>query len=292
MALKVLSGLDVSKQVYIQLIQKISFLRSKNVVPGLAVVLVGNNSASEIYVRSKTKKFKDLKLHSATIKVDSSVSEDKLIQIIDELNNDQKYHGILVQLPLPDHIDKNNVINSIDPKKDVDGFHPENAGLLSIGKPRFIPCTPKGIIRLLKFYNLSLNGQHVVVIGRSNLVGRPISILTSSSGEMLNATTTICHSRTKDLPFYTKSADILISAIGKSEFFTSKDIKKGAVLIDVGINKVNSNNTKGYKILGDFKWNSIKELASSATPVPGGIGPMTIAMLVENTVLAAEIYSS
>jgi len=214
------------------------------------------------------------------------------MEIIYELNNDKKYHGILVQLPLPRHIDKNNIINSINPKKDVDGFHPENAGLLSIGTPRFIPCTPKGIIRLLEFYNISLKRKHVVVVGRSNLVGRPISILTSSYGKMLNGTTTICHSGTKDISNYTKKADVLISAIGKSEFFTSKEIKKGAILIDVGINKINSNNSKGYKIVGDFEWNSISRFASGATPVPGGIGPMTIAMLVENTVYAAETYSA
>ncbi len=292
MALKILSGIEVSEHVYTQLIQKISRLKSKNIVPGLAVVLVGNDPASKIYVRSKTKKFKDLNLHSNTINVNNSISEKELMEIIYELNNDKKYHGILVQLPLPRHIDKNNIINSINPKKDVDGFHPENAGLLSIGTPRFIPCTPKGIIRLLEFYNISLKRKHVVVVGRSNLVGRPISILTSSYGKMLNGTTTICHSGTKDISNYTKKADVLISAIGKSEFFTSKEIKKGAILIDVGINKINSNNSKGYKIVGDFEWNSISRFASGATPVPGGIGPMTIAMLVENTVYAAETYSA
>ena len=291
MSIKILSGLEASRSVYQDLRQKVFKLKSKNIKPGLAVVLVGNNPASKIYVKSKTKKFADLDLESTTINVENSIAENKLIEIIKTLNNDKKYHGILVQLPLPKHIDKNKIINSIDPKKDVDGFHPENAGLLSIGKPRFIPCTPKGIIRLLKFYNISLVGKHVVVVGRSNLVGRPISILTSSYGNMLNGTTTICHSGTPDLSTYTKNADVLISAIGKTEFFTSKEIKKDAILIDVGINKINSNNTKGYKIVGDFKWDSVIKIASSATPVPGGIGPMTISMLVENTITAAELYS-
>ena len=290
MALKILSGLDVSKHVYSLLTTRISLLKSKKIVPGLAVILVGNNPASRIYVRSKTKKFKDLGLHSTTINVEESISEKKLIKIIWELNNDTNFNGILVQLPLPNHIDLNNIISSIDPKKDVDGFHPENAGLLSIGKPRYIPCTPKGIIKLLEYYDISLNNKHVVVVGRSNLVGRPISILTSSPGKMLNGTTTICHSGTKNLSSFTKTADILISAIGITEFFNSKDIKKDSILIDVGINKIESKNPKGYKIVGDFKWDSISQVASMATPVPGGVGPMTIAMLVENTVFSAENF--
>lgn len=291
MSLKILSGLEVSKHLYSQYIQKISKLKTKNIIPGLAVVLVGDNPASKIYVRSKTKKFNDLDLHSTTIKVEDSTTEDDLIKIINKLNNDKKYHGILVQLPLPNHIDKNKIINSIDPKKDVDGFHPENVGLLSIGSPRFIPCTPKGIIRLMEFYNISLKNKHVVVVGRSNLVGRPVSILASSKGEFLNGTTTICHSGTPDLSIYTKTADVLISAIGKTEFLTSNHIKRDAILIDVGINKISSNNSKGYKIVGDFKWDSISKIASYATPVPGGVGPMTIAMLIENTIFAAELYS-
>ena len=290
MALKILSGLDVSKHVYSLLKKRISLLKSKKIVPGLAAILVGNNPASRIYVRSKTKRFKDLGLHSTTINVEESISEKKLIKIILELNNDTNFNGILVQLPLPNHIDLNNIISSINPKKDVDGFHPENAGLLSIGKPRYIPCTPKGIIKLLEYYDISLKNKHVVVVGRSNLVGRPISILTSSQGKMLNGTTTICHSGTKNLSSFTKTADILISAIGITEFFNSKDIKKDSILIDVGINKIETKNSKGYKIVGDFKWDSISQVASMATPVPGGVGPMTIAMLVENTVFSAENF--
>tara|TARA_Y100000590_G_scaffold21001_1_gene24440 strand:+ start:1090 stop:1965 length:876 start_codon:yes stop_codon:yes gene_type:complete len=288
MPFKLLSGIEVSKSVYKKLTKKIVKLKSKNIIPGLAVILVGNNPASKIYVRSKTKKFKELGILSKTINVDSKISETELIAIIEELNNDNNFHGILVQLPLPAQINKNKILYTINPLKDVDGFHPENVGMLSIGQPRFIPCTPKGIIKILEYYNISLKGKHIVVVGRSNLVGRPISILTSSPGLSLNGTTTICHSETKDISFFTKQADILISAIGMPEYFSKNNIKKDAVIIDVGINKIKSNNSKGYKILGDFNWSHVTELASYGTPVPGGVGPMTIAMLLDNTILAAE----
>ena len=284
-----LSGKEVSKQVYKNLQEKIIDLKNRNIIPGLAVVLVGENPASKIYVRSKTKIFNKLELKAKTFHLDVETSEVELVNLISKLNNDVSYHGILVQLPLPKHINSSTIINSIDPEKDVDGFHPENAGLLSIGKPRFIPCTPKGIMRILEYYNISLNGKHVVVLGRSNIVGRPISILTSLKSKFSNATTTICHSGTKDIEKYTKNADVIIAALGIPEFLKKNMIKYRSVIIDVGINRIDADNQKGYNIVGDTKFDDLKESVSAITPVPGGVGPMTIAMLVENTIEASEI---
>ena len=282
----ILSGLDASEALYKSLEDRINYLKDKNITPGLAAVLVGNNPASEIYVRNKTKKFDSLGLKTNLFRLDENVSEKELLSLIQDLNSNNDFHGILLQLPLPKHVNSENVLNAIIPTKDVDGFHPENAGLLSIGKPRFIPCTPKGIIYILKHFNIDLNGKHVVVIGRSNIVGRPISILTSLK-KIGNATVTLCHSGTKDLKFFSKQADILIAALGSPEFVDASYIKEGACLIDVGINRVERNGKS--KIVGDIDQESVLGKASSLTPVPKGVGPMTIAMLVENTVLSAEL---
>jgi methylenetetrahydrofolate dehydrogenase (NADP+)/methenyltetrahydrofolate cyclohydrolase len=284
----ILSGKDVSQSVYKSLLNRISILKDHNITPGLAVVLVGEDSASQIYVRSKTKKFKQLNLNTESFKLLDSTSEEELLKLIHALNENDQFHGILVQLPLPKQIDTQHVLETIDPKKDVDGFHPENAGLLSIGKPRFIPCTPKGIMRILSHYNIDLKGKHVVVVGRSNIVGRPISILTSLKQKGANGTTTICHSGTPDISQFTKSADVIIVALGVPQFLTGEMLKDGAVVIDVGINRIDVDTEKGYKLVGDSDWGSISSKISAATPVPGGVGPMTIAMLVENTVEAAE----
>ena len=284
----ILSGKEVSASVYDSLDQKIKSLRKNNITPGLAVVLVGEDSASQVYVRSKTKTFNKLGLFTKTYRLPSDSSENELLKLIDDLNKNNLFHGILVQLPLPSHIDSDKVINRILPSKDVDGFHPENAGLLSIGKPRFIPCTPKGIMEILKYYKIKLDGKHVVVIGRSNIVGRPISILTSLKGENSNGTTTICHSGTKDIGNHTKGADVVIVALGVPGFLKESMIKEGAVVIDVGINRVDDTSEKGYRLVGDVDWGEIYKKAAAITPVPGGVGPMTIAMLVQNTVEAAE----
>ena len=286
--LLILSGKDVSSSVYKGLSERIHALREKGITPGLAVVLVGEDPASQVYVRSKTRTFKKLDLFTQTYRLPNDTSQDELLDLIAELNNDNSYHGILVQLPLPKDIESDKVINAIDPKKDVDGFHPENVGLLAIGRPRFIPCTPKGIMRILEQYKINLNGKHVVVVGRSNIVGRPISILTSMKMDGANATTTICHSGTPNIQYYTKTADVIIVALGVPSFLDQEMIKKDAVVIDVGINRIDADNQKGYKLVGDADWQSIEKKASAATPVPGGVGPMTIAMLVENTVEAAE----
>jgi len=284
----ILSGKDVSQSVYTSLLNRISLLKDQNITPGLAVIIVGEDPASQVYVRSKTKKFKQLNLYTESFKLPDSTSEDELLKLIHSLNENNQFHGILVQLPLPKHIDSQRVLETIDPKKDVDGFHPENAGLLSIGRPRFVPCTPKGIMRILSHYNIGLKGKHVVVVGRSNIVGRPISILTSLKQEGSNGTTTICHSGTPDISQFTKSADVIIVALGVPQFLTGEMLQEGAVVIDVGINRMDADTEKGYKLVGDAHWESISSKISAATPVPGGVGPMTIAMLVENTVEAAE----
>ena len=286
METSILSGLEASKALYSSLESRISDLKDHGIIPGLAAVLVGNNPASEIYVKNKTKKFESLGLKTDVFRLEEKVSEDELLSLINRLNNDADFHGILVQLPLPKHIDSEKVLNAIIPTKDVDGFHPENAGLLSIGKPRFIPCTPKGIMFILKHFKIDLNGKHVVVIGRSNIVGRPISILASLK-ELGNATVTLCHSGTKDLKYFSKQADILVAALGSPQFVDSSYIKEGACLVDVGINRIEVDGKS--KIVGDVNQDSVTGIASSLTPVPKGIGPMTIAMLVENTVLSAEL---
>ena len=283
---KVLSGLDTAATVYESFNDRIKVLSTKGVIPGLCVVLVGEDPASQIYVRTKSKKLKSLGLISETIRLDADVTEQKLLSIIEDVNANSKFHGILVQMPLPEHINSQNIINSINPAKDVDGFHPENVGWLSIGKPRFIPCTPKGIMRIFSHYNIDLTGKDILVIGRSNIVGRPMSILVSSNNA--NGTCTICHSRTKNINDYSRNADIIISAIGVPNFLTSEMIKEDSIIIDVGINRIDSDNEKGYKIVGDADYDSVFDKVSKITPVPGGVGPMTIAMLVENTIEAAE----
>jgi methylenetetrahydrofolate dehydrogenase (NADP+)/methenyltetrahydrofolate cyclohydrolase len=286
METSILSGLEASKALYSSLESRISHLKDHGIVPGLAAVLVGNNPASEIYVKNKTKKFESLGLKTDVFRLEETISEDELLSLISKLNTDSEFHGILVQLPLPKHIDSEKVLNAIFPTKDVDGFHPENAGLLSIGKPRFVPCTPKGIMFILKHFNIDLNGKHVVVIGRSNIVGRPISILASLK-ELGNATVTLCHSGTKDLKYFSKQADVLVAALGSPEFVDRSYIKDGACLVDVGINRIEVDGKS--KIVGDVNQDSVTGIASSLTPVPKGVGPMTIAMLVENTVLSAEL---
>lgn len=284
----ILSGKTVSQNVYKSLQTRIDSLKSSGCTPGLAVVLVGDNSASRIYVKSKAKRFDKMSLFSETFTLPDTVQENEVLSLINNLNTDNRFHGILVQMPLPNHLNDSTIIEAVNPLKDVDGFHPENLGRLTAGHPRFVPCTPKGIMRILDYFKIDLSGKHVVVLGRSNIVGRPISILTSLKQSYSNATTTICHSGTTDIPYYTQQADILIAAIGAPEFVTSAHIKEGAVIIDVGINRVEDESEKGYSLVGDVHFESVNDKVSAITPVPGGVGPMTIAMLVENTIEAAE----
>ena len=285
----ILSGIEASDALYNSLHARIDVLKEKGITPGLAAILVGENPASQIYVRNKTKKFDSLGLKSDIYRLPEDTKEEELLDLINKINNDDLFHGILVQLPLPKHIDSQKVIHAISPSKDVDGFHPENAGLVSIGNPRFIPCTPKGIMYVLKHFNIPINGKHVVVVGRSNIVRRPVSVL-SSLKSMGNATVNICHSGTPDLKEFTTQADIVVAAMGSAEFLDASFIKEGACLIDVGINRIERDGKS--VIVGDVNQASVMGKASALTPVPKGIGPMTIAMLVENTVLSAELSTN
>ncbi|MBW0454400.1 MAG: bifunctional methylenetetrahydrofolate dehydrogenase/methenyltetrahydrofolate cyclohydrolase FolD [Candidatus Kinetoplastibacterium crithidii] len=276
---KIIDGLKLSKEIRSNLKIRVDNLRSKNIIPGLAVILVGDNPASQVYVKNKIKACENTGILSIEKKYPEKINEDDLLKTIEELNENSKIHGILVQLPLPSHINTYKVIKTIDPKKDVDGFHVINAGLLMIGKPMFLPCTPYGIMKLLESEKVNIKGSEAVVIGASNIVGKPIAMMLLQAG----ATVTICNSKTRDLSSYTKKADILIVATGKPNIVEGSMIKKGAVLIDVGINRNEDN-----KICGDINFNSTIGIASAITPVPGGVGPMTIAMLLTNTVEAAE----
>jgi methylenetetrahydrofolate dehydrogenase (NADP+)/methenyltetrahydrofolate cyclohydrolase len=255
--------------------------------PHLAAILVGNNGASETYVASKVKNCEETGFISSLIRLDENVSEDILLETIQKLNNDNTVDGILVQLPLPKHISDQKVIEAIDPKKDVDGFHPVNVGKLVQGLETFIPATPYGIMLLLEHFNIDTKGKHAVVVGRSNIVGRPMSILLSSNVNKGNCTVTICHSHTPNIEAFCKDADILVAALGKPGFITANMVKPGAVIIDVGITRVADATTKsGFRIKGDVAYNEVSEVASAITPVPGGVGLMTIAGLLKNTMQA------
>ncbi len=286
-----LSGKEVSQHVYGTLTPRIQALKDKHITPGLAVVLVGSDPASQVYVRSKTKRFASLNLFSETFELEHNTSENDLIQLIHSLNTNPQFHGILVQSPLPKHINYDRVLDEILPEKDVDGFHPVNLGKLAQGRPSFVACTPKGIMRILDYYAISLSGKHAAIVGRSNIVGRPLSLLMSLKTKGANATTTVCHSGTKHLADITKSADVVVAAIGIPELIDNSFVKPDSIVIDVGINRVpTTENEKGYRIVGDVNFKSVQEKVGAITPVPGGVGPMTIAMLVENTVEAAESH--
>ena len=258
--------------------------------PHLAAVLVGEDGASLTYVSSKVASCKQVGFKSSLINLPYEIKEEKLLREITRLNNDKEVDGFIVQLPLPKHIDEDKILLAINPKKDVDGFHPTNFGKMALDMETFVSATPYGIIELLERYNIDTNGKHTVVIGRSNIVGRPISILMSRKAKLGNSTVTVVHSRTKNLEFFTKNADIIISALGVPNFLKASMVKDGVVVIDVGINRVKDlNKTKGYVLKGDVDFDSVKEKASHITPVPGGVGPMTIVSLIQNTLKAYKI---
>jgi methylenetetrahydrofolate dehydrogenase (NADP+)/methenyltetrahydrofolate cyclohydrolase len=264
------------------------FNSEKGFVPGLAFILVGENPASQAYVKSKGKSCEEIGFYSVTERVPETTTEAELLAMIDRFNRDERIHGILVQLPLPKHINEQRVIEAISPAKDVDGFHPANVGKMMIGIDTFFPCTPYGIVELLKRTNIDPSGKHVVVVGRSNIVGKPIANMLVQKKEWANAIVTIAHTAAKDISYYTKQADILIAAVGKAHAITKEMVKPGVVVIDVGINRVVDTTTKsGYRLTGDVDYESVKEVAFAMTPVPGGVGPMTIAMLMVNTLKAA-----
>ncbi len=258
-------------------------------VPHLAAVLVGNDGASLTYVGSKVRSCEYVGFESTLIRLEETISEDHLLKEINQLNENETIDGYIVQLPLPKHINEQKILLSVDPQKDVDGFHPTNFGSMALEMDAFIPATPFGILQLLERYKISISGKHCVVVGRSHIVGRPISILMSQKGPVGNATVTLAHSRTEDLSSLTKSADIIVMALGIPEFLTASMVKKGAVIIDVGITRVpDSSHPKGYVIKGDVAYDDVAQKASAMTPVPGGVGPMTIAMLLQNTFLARQ----
>ena len=278
---EIISGKVVSQAKREELKNRVSALNEQGVQVGLAVIIVGNNSASRVYVNNKKKGCEEIGVNSYEYALPEEATQDELLKLIDELNNDSKVDGILCQLPLPSHIDEQAVINAINPRKDVDAFHPFNVGHIMIGDYTFLPCTPAGIMEMLKYYNISVAGKKCVVIGRSNIVGKPMAMLLLKE----NGTVEICHSRTENLKEETLSADILVAAVGKAYFVTADMVKEGAVVIDVGMNR----NDEG-KLCGDVLYDEVAEKASYITPVPGGVGPMTITMLLENTVRAAEYY--
>ncbi len=289
---KLIDGKIVSNQVKEEVREETEKLIARGIKPGLVVVLVGEDPASAVYVHNKSKACEKIGILSETIKLPEDTCEEDLINLIEQLNNDPQYHGILVQLPLPDHINKTKVIELINPLKDVDCFHPVNVGKLVSGQPYVLPCTPAGILRLLQANDISTEGKHVVIIGRSNIVGKPLANLLMQKSPQANSTVTVVHSRTKNIAHYTRQADILIAAIGKANFVTDDMIKDYVVIIDVGINRVSADNEKGYILVGDVDFNNVLPKVSKITPVPGGVGPMTIAMLLKNTLAAAEYQES
>ena len=290
MTAQIISGTEVAKQIREELKQEIAGLKEKhNLIPGLATVLVGEDPASQVYVGAKEKTSLALGVYSERHDLPADTSEKKLLTLIDKLNKDPKIHGILVQLPLPKHINETRVLYAIDPKKDVDGFHPVNVGKLMIGEPDYLPCTPHGIQQLLVRSGIKIEGAEVVVVGRSNIVGKPIANILLQKSEGANATVTVCHTRTRDISFHTKRADILIVAAGRPKAITADMVKEGVVVIDVGVNRIGKT-AEGKAILsGDVDFDTVKEKAKAITPVPGGVGPMTITMLMLNTVRAAKL---
>ncbi len=279
---EIIDGKKVAEQLRKEVREEVKKLREESgIVPGLAAVLVGNNPASQIYVRNKRKACEEVGIYSEEHNLPEETTESDLLSLVERLNYDEKIHGILVQLPLPKQVNESKILKAVSPLKDIDGFHPENMGLLVEGNPRFIPCTPYGIIKLLDYYSIEIQGKEAVVVGRSNIVGKPVSLLLLHR----HATVTICHSRTRTLPEVTRRADILIAAIGRARFITDDMVKEGAVVIDVGINRLPDG-----KLSGDVDFERVGEKASYITPVPGGVGPMTIGMLLWNTFSSAKNF--
>jgi len=285
-----IDGRAIAEKVYVDLRTQMAELKSKGVTPGLAVVLVGDNPASRTYVRSKDKMSRELGLHSVKLELPASTTQSELLSRVDELNRDSKVHGILVQSPPPKQINEAAIVRALDPRKDVDGFHPLNVAKLAMGDPTgFVPCTPLGVQRLLIESEIDIAGAHVVVLGRSMIVGKPVALLLMQKAKGGDATVTVAHSRSKNLKEITRSADILIAAIGRAHFVKAEHVREDAVVIDVGINRVDDkSNERGYRLVGDVAFDEVAPKASAITPVPGGVGPMTIAMLMSNTVKAAR----
>lgn len=289
MQAKIIDGKHVAAQLRSEIKSETAALAEKGIVPGLAVILVGDDPASRSYVAGKEKACKENGLYSRDYRLDTDCSEGELLSIIHELNTDSEIHGILVQLPLPGHIDSDTIIQAISPNKDVDGFHPVSLGNMMLGQEGFLPCTPHGVIQLLKSIDVSPQGKHCVIVGRSNIVGKPLANLLMQKSDLGNATVTVCHSRTPDIAKHTREADIVIAAAGKPGMITANMIREAAVVIDVGVNRVeDSSRKRGYRLVGDVDFDEVSQKASYITPVPGGVGPMTITMLLWNTLQSAK----
>jgi len=291
MVAEIINGNEVAKSIRAELKDLVAKMKADGVVPGLVVIIVGEDPASQVYVRKKGEACAELGLHSETIRLPADTAEEELLNLIDKYNADPKFDGILVQLPLPKHINEEKVLIRIDPGKDVDGFHPTNVGKMVVGAESYLPCTPAGIQDLLVRSGNDPKGKHVVVLGRSNIVGKPITNILLQKAPGADATVTICHSRTKDLPSFTRQADILIAAMGVPRFVKADMVRDGVVVIDVGVNRIKDPNAKsGQRLVGDVDFEGVSQKAKAITPVPGGVGPMTITMLMKNTVKAAKIH--
>ena len=292
MAAQIISGNEVAKSIRAELKDEISRMKAGGVTPGLVVIIVGEDAASQVYVRKKGEACQELGIHSETIRLPPDTKEAELLSLIDKYNADSKFDGILVQLPLPKHISEEKVLVRIDPGKDVDGFHPINVGKMVVGAADcYLPCTPHGVQELLMRSGNDPKGKHVVVLGRSNIVGKPITNILLQKAPGADATVTICHSRTKDLKEFTLRADIIVAAMGVPNFLKADMVKEGVVIMDVGVNRISDPTAKGgCRLVGDVDFESVKEKAKAITPVPGGVGPMTITMLMKNTVKAAKIH--
>ncbi len=289
MSAKIISGTETAKVIREELQQEVAELKDKhNIVPGLVTILVGEDPASQSYVTAKNKTAKALGIYSEQITLSADTSEQELIDLVKKCNYDDKINGILVQLPLPKHINETNVLYAIDPDKDVDGFHPVNVGKMVVGEQCFLPCTPHGILELLTRSGVETSGAEVVVVGRSNIVGKPIANLMLQKRDAGNSTVTICHTRTKDMALHTKRADIIIAAVGVPKMITADMVKDGVVIIDVGVNRIGMTDAGKAILAGDVDFEAVKEKAAAITPVPGGVGPMTITMLMKNTIQAAK----
>ena len=286
---KIIDGTKIASEMRAELAEEIKALAKRKIVPGLAVVLVGDNPASQVYVRMKERACGEMGIASFEHRLPGNTTERRLLSLIARLNQDKRVHGILVQLPLPKHIDEKKVLNAIDPVKDVDGFHPINVGKMLVGEPTFLPCTPHGCQQMLLRSGYDPGGKRVVIVGRSNIVGKPLAAILMQKAPGANATVTVCHSRTKNIASVTRQADILIAAMGVPEFVKPRMVKEGAVVIDVGVNRVEDKTKKsGYRLVGDVDFKGVSKKAKAISPVPGGVGPMTITLLLKNTVEAAK----
>lgn len=290
MSAKIIDGKVVAQEIREELKKEVASLKSKGIVPGLGVILVGEDPASKSYVTAKEKACEEIGLYSDDNRLPASTTQSELIALVRKMNADPKINGILVQLPLPKHLNEKEVLETIIPEKDVDGFHPMNVGRMVVGEKAFLPCTPHGVLQLLTRNGVKVKGAHAVVVGRSNIVGKPVANLLMQKRDNGNATVTVCHTATKDIGQYTRQADIVIAAAGKPNTVTADMIKEGAVVIDVGVNRIDDPSKKcGFRLVGDVDYERVKEKASLITPVPGGVGPMTITMLLFNTVESAKM---